>query len=522
VFTGELYPYQDDAALFIQDREAALLAYSMGLGKTPITLAALEGLYSAEDIDTTLVVVPASLKWQWAKAVRKFTDCEMPDWDKPHSHDCVVIDGTKQQRRLQWQFAIGCSSRYVICSYNALRMDWDLVKALPFQAMVCDEATALKNFRGKTAKLIKSLQPRIRIALTGTPVENRPEELYSIMQWVDKEVLGRWDYFDKSFIVRNSFGGVLRYKNLDLLHERLSKAMIRKSRFDPDVAPYLPDVMEVDIPVELDAASRRAYRVIEKDLLAALEALGDSSPGFNIAEYYAGGPALSSSIRGKVMARMQVMRMFLDDPELVAESARLAENTGNSGCQYASELLCRPGFALPPLSPKLDALKALIRRICAEDDSKIIVFTEYRRMQRIIEAHLKGPYALEYVLYHGGMSASEKAVAADRFQDDPNCRIFLSTDAGGYGLDLPAAKYLINFDLPYSGGKQKQRNARHVRASSQHKKVFVANLVCADTIEERVLKTLNLRARVSDAIVDGRGNAVIENDVDSLSKYVSR
>jgi SNF2 family DNA or RNA helicase len=526
VFTGELYPYQEEARERILKRHQLLVAYSMGLGKTPITISATEYLLENGELDgpgRVLIICPASLKWQWAAAIAKFTDTPTEtiklkgtELVVPVKGTCVVIDGKKSERAQLWKYP--CD--YVICSYQAVLRDWeDSLSKQPFDVVVCDEATALKNFRGKTSKLIKAMQPEYRIALAGAPVENRPEELFSIMQWVDDEVLGRWDYFDKSFIVRNDYGGVRSYKNLDLLHENLRGAMVRKSRRDPDVAPYLPKVTEVDIPVELDAVTRRSYKFIEKELMRALDEMRERGGSFDLAEYYAGGPALSETIRGVVMARMTALHMFLDHPILISESAR-GYDRDNSGSAYASGLMRNPNFVLSEFSPKLDALEILVEKMLQEDGSKVIIFTQYRRMQRLIESRLKAHWDLQYVLYHGGMTSSEKAMAASRFQDDPHCRIFISTDAGGYGLDLPSANFLVNFDLPYSGGKRVQRNARHVRASSQFKNVYVANLICSETVEVRVKSILSLRERVADSIVDGVGDSVIPNDVDSLTQHV--
>lgn len=520
MFTGELYPYQVSAADRILKRRSLLVAYSMGLGKTPITINATEDLLENTEVDRVLIICPASLKWQWAAALAKFTDLpsetiklKNSELVVPTRGGCTVIDGAKAQRTNQWRYP----SDYVICSYQAVLRDWEILKHHPFDVVVCDEATALKNFRGKTAKLVKSLQPEYRIALAGAPVENRPEELFSIMQWVDDEVLGRWDLFDKSFIVRNSFGGVLKYKNLDLLHENLRGVMVRKSRRDPDVAPYLPEVTEVDIPVELDTATRRSYRFIEKDLLRALDALREQGTSFDIAEYYAGAPTLSGTMRGAVMARMQALHMFLDHPTLISWSAA-GYDRDNGGSAYASDIMHNPNFVLSELTPKLDVLESLVQRM-VDEDGKIIVFTQYRRMLPLIAGRL-ALHGIEYVDYHGGMSAMEKAESVARFELDSGCRVFLSTDAGGYGLDLPAANFLINFDLPYSGGKRQQRNARHVRASSKHKNVYVANLICTETVERRVKDVLELRERLADSIVDGVGDAVILNDVDSLTEHV--
>lgn len=522
MFTGELYPFQDEAVDRMAKQATSLLAFTMGLGKTPTTLALIEQLLDAKKIFNALIVVPAALKWQWAERLAEFTDVSWFYRTDGRVHiereQCVVIDGNREQREFLWDLSRELDTSYTICSYNALLADTAGWEWPPYQAIVLDEATYIKSFRSKTAKAVKKMQPKYRVALSGAPLENRPEEVFSIMQWVDEGVLGRWDLFDKSFIVRNDFGGVLRYKNLDLLHERLSTVMIRKSRKDPDVAKYLPKVIERDILVALDAPTRRSYKRIERDLSKALEAMKALGGSFNLAEYYAGAPALSGTMRGRMMSVMQVLHMLLDHPILVQESARLSETSGSAGAQYAWDLLHTPGYVLSETSPKLDALDEAVGRMLS-DDGKVIVFTQYRRMLDLIDKRLEHHDA-NAVVYHGGMSAAEKNAAAGSFNQIPECRLFISTDAGGYGLDLPAANYLVNYDLPYSGGKKAQRDTRHVRASSKFESVVVANLICADTVEERVRQILSLRADVAEAIIEGSDKSVIENDVASLTEHV--
>jgi SNF2 family DNA or RNA helicase len=529
MFTGKLHPYQVDGAEAILERKKLLVAYSMGTGKTVMTVACLEEMFATGDIRAVLLLVPSSLKFQWAMSIAQFTDCETRqitlkgvELTVPVPEVCTVINGKPQQRAEQWRLVAAGHVDYTIASYGAVLTDWKQLVSMPADALVLDEATAIKNFSAQTSKRVKKLMPPVRIGLTGTPVENKPEELFSLMEWVDPSILGRWDLFDESFIRRSGFGGVAGYKNLDLLHRKMSRAMIRKTRSDPEVAKYLPAVQETTCTVTLDKTTRSFYRIIQADLKEALAELAQRGEVFDPAAYYAGHQQAlgEKSVQGKVMARLMALRLLLDHPQLLMDSAEAFHEGRGEGSKYVAELL-DSSHALADLqaTPKLNELERLVETMCGER-AKVAVFTNYRRMLPYLVARLE-KYG-ELVTYHGQMSADEKAAAKARFDSDPDCLLFLSTNAGGYGLDLPVCQYLVNFDLPDSKGTLDQRNTRHVRASSQHSRVYVVNLVVEDSVEERQQATLALRGRLASAIVDGSGGADVECDVESLTENLWR
>lgn len=524
MFTGELFPYQYEAVDRVLSDRRILVAYSMGTGKTVLTIAALEELFGQGDIRCCVVMVPSSLKWQWAQAIAAFTDTPTRtitlrgmDLVVPTEDVCTVVNGTPKQRQRQWQAARHAD--YVIVSYGAVLHDWRHLCALPADALVLDEASAIKNFSAQTTKRVKKLRPPVRIALTGTPVENRAEEVFSIMEWVNAKILGRWDLFEKSYINRNFFGGVSSYKNLELLHTNLSRAMIRKSRLDPEVAKYLPAVVETTRHVQLDKTTRAIYRAILADLQAAMDELAEAGGDFDLAAYYAGiKPDGAFGAQGKLMARLQAARLLLDHPQLLMDSA-VAFHEGTGGSQYAAEFAASR-YDLPDLhaAPKLAVLDELVGTMLAEDGAKAAIFTDYRKMLPYLSQRLEKHGGL--VLFHGQLNSDEKAGILARFKRDPECRLFISTNAGGYGLDLPEAQYVVNYDLPHSNGVLAQRNTRHVRASSKFERVHVTNLVVEETIEERVQATLKLRQKLSQAVVDGTGTGALDMDIESLAEHI--
>lgn len=503
-FVGTLKPYQVEAVDRMVERKKMLVAYAMGTGKTVMTIAALERL----DPNTTLVVCLSSLKYQWKKEITKFTD----------GSPVLVIDGSKSERIAQYETA--SIYRYVIVNYEQVVNDWDYIKGLDIKAVVCDEATAIKGFRSKRSKKVKDLSKKIgiRFALTGTPIENgRPEEIYSIMQFVDPQVLGRFDLFDQAFIVRNHFGGVQRYRNLPIFHEKMKQVSVRKTQSDPDVAPYLPDSIEREpILVRFDSKSSTLYKKITHDLYVdLLEAQALFGTSFSLAAHYGqeyrysemfnvtfahaepGGP--EDELRGKIMSKITALRMLCDSPHLLLESAGKFEQQ-KGGSEYVYKLVKNGHVEIGPKTPKLEALVSCVEdHLETDPEAKVVIFTSYLGMLPLIQNRLGG------VVFSGEMNAKEKEAAKEKFLSDPLCRVFISSDAGGYGVDLPNANLLVNYDLPWSAGLAVQRNARIKRASSAWPTITIQDILMRDSIEVRQYAMLQQKNAVAEAILDGLG-----------------
>ena len=323
------------------ERKKMLVAYDLGLGKTVLTIAAIERLMDSRDIDEPgLVICLSSLKYQWANQIAKFTD---------GTSRALVIDGTKAKRAEQYEIAKDWRNSkvdYIILNYEQVVNDWESVKDLPRGFVVLDEATAIKSFRSKRSKYTKRLSSApYKFALTGTPIENgKPEELFSIMQFVDANVLGRFDLFDQTYIMRNNWGAVTSYRNLEVLHQKMKAASVRKAQKDPDVAPFLPDVIHKDpINVVFDRKSSKLYEKIKQDLLSDLEEAQDLFGGsFNILAHYGiestrGGP--EDEWRGKIMSKVGALKMLCSHPDLLRTSAQKYTSEGVEGSQYAYQLV---------------------------------------------------------------------------------------------------------------------------------------------------------------------------------------
>ena len=488
-FTGTLLPYQVEAVEAMVERKKMLVAYDLGLGKTVLTIAAIERLKDEGKItEPGIVICLSSLKYQWAEQIRKFTN---------DAAKTVVIDGTPSKRAEQ--YATAQDVDYVILNYEQVVNDWDYVESLSRGFVICDEATAIKSFRSKRSKQVKKLTSSVKFALTGTPIENgKPEELYSIMQFVDQKVLGRFDLFDKTFIIRNHFGGVERYRNLPTLSTTMGKASVRKRQQDPDVAPYLPDTIFAEpIRVTFDHHGAKLYKDIARELLNDLdEAMDSYGSSFDIFNHYAGEQSnqVMDALKGKIMSKLTSLRMLCDHPELLKHSS------ASSG--YVGELEERGALEKLTKYPKLSVLKTYVDEFLEQnDENKVVIFTSYVHMVWLIQEHLGYASAK----YTGEMNAKQKEESKVWFQTDPNCRILVSSDAGGYGVDLPQANLLINYDLPWNAGLALQRNGRIRRASSTWPSIVIQDFLMEGSIEERQHAMLIQKMSVANAIIDGEG-----------------
>lgn len=518
MFNGTLKPYQVEAVEKMVDKKKILVAYEMGLGKTPMSIAAIEELRDKKEIvEPVLILCLASLKYQWQKEIAKFSD-----------RTSLVIDGSPKVRADQYDRYYQYD--YVIMNYEQVVNDWEKLKVKRFDAMICDEATALKGFRAKRSKKVKELSKNIpiRFALTGTPIENgRPEEVYSIMQFVDSSVLGRFDLFDQTFIVRNHFGGVQRYRNLPVLHKKLMEHAVRKAQHDEDVKPYLPEaIYREPVLVKLDAGAQKLYNYISADLQAILmdarEAFGSS---FNLAAHYGqayepGDPA--NELRGEVMSRIGAMRMLCSSPQVLMSSYDNFDQHTGKGSAYVHSL----GDLLHGISktPKLDTLISYLEDHLNIDDSyKAVVFASYLDSVSEIVARLEAK-GYGAVAYTGEMNALKKEDAKVKFQGRPHIRVLVSSDAGGYGVDLPQANLLVNYDQPWSSGLAVQRNGRINRTSSEWPSITIQDILVKDSIEQRQHDMLKQKSNIAGAILDGTGiNAKggVDMSVGSLLNYLN-
>jgi SNF2 family DNA or RNA helicase len=512
-----LRPYQEDAVQKCCERGSLLLAMTMGSGKTRVAIETVQSLAASGKVIAGSVFVQNSTKFQWAR--------EIEHWAPGES--VLVIDGDAKKRRLLYMSA--SSHLYTILNYESLIHDWELIQEfLPIDFLVADECTNIKSFRAQKSRRLKALGKHtpFRFGMSGQPVENRPEELFSIMEFVDPSVLGRFDKFDRTFISRDHWGRPRSYKNLGLLHSTLAAAMFRKSR--DDISQFLPDVVTVDSPVELGAWGTSLYRHIRSDLLNVLDmALDAGMGGFDLLGAYgrSDGEDDGGKFKGMVMSRVMAMRLLCGHPQLLLKSAKDFDDPDVlGGSQYAASL--REGGLLsgaPQTSPKLKYLMDKIDAILGEDPSnKVVVFSGFKAMLSIISEELReAKYG--YTLLTGDIPSKSRDESIVKFNSDYRCRVFLSSDAGAYGVNLNSGTHLISYDLPWSAGAFAQRVARIDRTSSVSESIFIDSMFCRGTIEERQYDMLRQKKRIAEAFIDGKfdSSGQLPLTLESLREFLS-
>ena len=490
-----LRPYQTEAIAKAVERGSLLLAMTMGSGKTITACRVIRQLRDEGKVRSGLVFALKSTKLQWLHEIQTKGD---------PGASVLVIDGDKADRTFLYQQAHRFN--YTILHYETLVHDWELIKEyLPTDFVIADECVAIKSFTAKRSRRLKAMGKHVpyRFGLSGQPVEGRAEELFSIMEFLDPTVLGPFNKFDRTFIVRDYWGRPSSYRNLNLLHERMGDAMFRRSR--EDIAEWLPDLIEMEIPVRLDAATMALHDRIKLDLLAALEeAVGT---GFNLIAHYGRTEEhhTEDTGRGKVMSRLLAMRMVTCHPQLLAISAEHFDDPDTKlGSEYAA-LLRAEGLLehLPTSSNKLDALIETTAEILAEDPlHKVVIFSYFKPMLKLIEVELDR-LNFEWVKITGDVSTRDRYRAIESFNGDPAIRVFLSSDAGAYGVNLDRGSHVLNYDLPWSVGTLAQRVARIDRTSSSFDQIVVSYIYARNTVDERVYDVLSQKVKVANAWIDG-------------------
>ena len=444
-----LYPYQQEGMLHLAFTGRALLADEMGLGKTVQAVAACELLRRTRAIHRVLVVSPASLKGEWREQIDKFTELQSQ-----------IVQGARARRLRQYRQA----PFFTLVSYEQARSDAaEINQILAPDVVILDEAQRIKNWQTKTAVAVKQLRSPYAFVLTGTPLENRIDEIYSITQFLDPDLLGPLFRFNREFYQLDDKGHAIGYCNLDRLHARLRPVMLRRRK--EEVEGQLPGRTLNSYFVPMHKEQRLRYEEYEAKV-ARLAAIAQRR-------------ALTQEELQLLQLNLSCMRMLCDTPFILDQACRI--------------------------SPKLQELANILREILADGEHKIIVFSEWERMLQLVRDEAEG-LDLGYAWHTGKIPQPKRRTEIQRFKQDPACRLFLSTDSGAVGLNLQVADVVINLDIPWNPAKLEQRIARAWR-KHQKRPVQVINLVTENSIEQRMLGLLQQKRALAAGVIDGKGES---------------
>ena len=448
-----LFPYQREGVAHLLSAGRALLADDMGCGKTVQAIAACEVLRARGEAKRIVIVTMASLKHQWAAEIARYAGTQ-----------AVVVGGSGASRAE----ALASDAPYKVLSYELTWRELSRLQDLDADVLILDEAQRAKNFRTKTASTLRAIPSRFLFVLTGTPVENRLDDLYSLLQLVDPEVLGPLWRFNLDFHQQNAKGRVLGCKNLGELRRRISKVVLRRRK--EEVLSQLPPLTEQTRYTPLSPGQRSLEQDYRAEA-ARLAAMAEKRP-------------LSPKEQKQLQAALLKARQACDALELCDPKA------GESA------------------SPKLDEFEALVSEIAAQGTSKILVFSEWKEMLKLAAARLDR-LGIGWSLLTGDVPPDKRPALLERFRTDASHQVLLSSDAGGTGLNLQVASYVIHLDLPWNPAKLDQRTARAHRLG-QTRGVSVTYLCSEEGIERGIEGTLAGKRAVRSAALDP------ESDVESV------
>ncbi len=438
----ELLPYQLDGIAFAAGVGRAILADDMGLGKTIQGIGVAELLAMEAGISKVLVVCPASLKSQWHLEIGRFTN-----------RTSQLILGGVEARSSQYSDG---SAFFTICNYEQVLRDLDAIEAITWDLIILDEGQRIKNWESKTSRTIKALKSPFALVLSGTPLENRLDELYSVVEFIDSRRLGPAFRFFNTYRIVNEKGKVLGYKNLDNLRERLKPILLRRTRKEvmKDLPPRTTEIRRIP-PTEEQLTLHNAQKRIIQGIISK-----------------------------RYISEMDLLRLqkALLICRMAADSTFLVDKT-------------EPGY-----SSKLAELDDLLDRLTAEEDRKIVLFSEWTTMLNLIEPMLQRRN-LDYARLDGSVPQKKRQELMHRFQKDPGCKLFITTNAGSTGLNLQAANTVVNVDLPWNPAVLEQRIARAHRMG-QKRPVQAYLLVTEGTLEESLLGTLAAKQELALAALD--------------------
>ena len=443
-----LLPYQVEGVLHLAFGERVLLADDMGLGKTVQAIAACALLRELRGVERVLVVSPASLKSEWEEQIAKFSD--LPS---------TIVFGAAPARLAAYRR----HTFFTLCNYEQVVADErTLLDALAPDVVILDEAQRIKNWQTKTANAVKKLRSRYAFVLTGTPLENRIDEIYSIVQFLDSDLLGPLFRFNREFYELDEKGRPSGFRNLDELSRRVSSVMLRRRK--EDVEGELPGRTVKTFFVPMTDAQTRAYEDYDH-YVKRLAALAAKRP-------------LTKEEFDRLQKFLACMRMVCDTPYILGDE--------NRDC------------------PKMEEIERLLPDLLDDPGRKIIIFSEWVRMLELVREYAVTA-GIEFAWHTGSVPQPQRRAEIRRFREDPDCRLFLSSESGGVGLNLQAADTVVNMDQPWNPARLEQRIARAWR-KHQTRPVTVINLVSEDTIEHRMLGLLDQKRTLAEGVLDQRGD----------------
>ena len=481
-FIGQLRPYQERGLGWLnflyRFNQGACLADDMGLGKTIQLLAFIQHLKEEEELTkTVLLIAPTSVLTNWQRESKKFTP------------NLSVLEHYGPKRSSTITKLKNCLNKVdiLITSYGILYRDIELFKAIEWQGIVIDEAQAIKNPYAKQSKAIheltKSRKNRFfRIALTGTPVENRVSEIWSIMHYLNPKVLGEIEFFNQRYQLP-----IERYGDVSSLNElriRVNPFILRRLKIDKSIITDLPEKIELNEWVTLSNEQESLYnKTVERTL-----------------------PDISTSPlgkrNGKVLGLLTRLKQICNHPSLILKENNVEDN-------FASR------------SGKLQRCEEILEEIIETHD-RALIFTQFTEWGYLLQSYLQKKWQFEVPFLHGGTRKIDRQTMIDRFQEDPRGpQLFLlSLKAGGIGLNLTRASHVLHIDRWWNPAVENQATDRAYRIG-QENSVMVHKFITTGSLEEKINQMIIKKSRLAEDIVGSGEEWLGRLEINELRKLVA-
>jgi SNF2 family DNA or RNA helicase len=468
-FKGKLRPYQGRGVSWLAFLEqwglGACLADDMGLGKTIQLIAFLLYLKDNDWLEApTLLVCPTSVLGNWEKEVKRFAP----------KLKTLVYHGDKRPKGRDFTKAAQ-NQHLVITSYALVHRDLKELQSMEWQCLVLDEAQNVKNPDAKQSKAARQIKAQFRIALTGTPVENRLGELWSIMDFLNPGYLGPKNFFQRRFATPiERYGDTASLKTLKSL---VQPFILRRLKTDRTIIQDLPEKQEMTVYCGLSAEQANLYQQAVDEALETID------------------EATGVQRKGQILALLTKLKQI---------------------CNHPAQYLQEPSLGLKGRSAKLQRFDEMVDELIAEGD-RALIFTQFAEWGKLLQRHLELHLGQAALLLYGGTSKAQREAMVDRFQNDPAApRLFvLSLKAGGVGLNLTRANHVFHFDRWWNPAVENQATDRAFRIG-QTRNVQVHKFVCTGTLEERIHDMIEGKKALSEQVVSAGEGWLTELDTDQL------
>ncbi|MGB3513189.1 MAG: DEAD/DEAH box helicase [Microcoleaceae cyanobacterium] len=473
-FRGELREYQARGVSWLTFLErwglGACLADDMGLGKTIQTIAFLLYQQEKDALEApTLLVCPTSVLGNWEREVKKFGP----------TLKVILHHGDKRAKGKQFATAVK-DKHLVITSYALLHRDEKILQTIKWQAAIVDEAQNIKNPEAKQSQAARKLDASFRIALTGTPVENRLSELWSILDFLNPEYLGKKQFFQRRFAIPiEKYGDT---NSLQILRSLVQPFILRRLKTDKNIIQDLPEKQENTIFCPLANEQAMLYQNIVENSMADIEA------------------ADGIQRRGKILALLVKLKQLCNHPVLLqikkGRKKKLEISDKNSG--------------------KLQRLGAMLEEIISEGE-RAIIFTQFAEWGKLLQPYLEENLGREVSFLYGATRKNKREEMIDQFQQDPQGPpvMILSLKAGGTGLNLTRANHVFHYDRWWNPAVENQATDRVFRIG-QTRNVFVHKFVCTGTLEEKIHDLIESKKELAEQVVGAGEQWLTELDTDQL------